>query len=166
LTAFHEATLQPRATINLAKATRLIDDKSALMQKETSTKGGGRRKSGFAEEEEGYMFVEEGFRIRFGNGEVIDFYADSTAHKEEWMQALSQVVGKGVQSGSAPIKGWTEAVLKREKKMKTEASAPRPRPAHQRTETYHTTGAVSQANSPVKSSTREERNRKTRSVIF
>ena len=166
MTAFHETTLQPRATINLAKATRLIDDKSALMAKETSTKGGGRRKSGFAEEEEGYMFVEEGFRIRFGNGEVIDFYAESTAHKEEWMQALSQVVGRGVQSTSAPLKGWTEMVFMREKKLKAEASVQRPRTGHQRTETYHASGAVSQANSPVKSSAREERNRKTRSMVI
>ncbi|KIX93428.1 uncharacterized protein Z520_10847 [Fonsecaea multimorphosa CBS 102226] len=165
LTAFHETTLQPRATINLAKATRLIDDKTALTQRETSTKGGGRRKSGFAEEEEGYMFVEEGFRIRFANGEVIDFYADSTAEKEEWMQALSQVVGKGVQSGSAPIKGWTEMVLRREKKMKASGPAQRPKVGHQRTETYHAGGGMSQANSPVKAAvSREERHRKTKSM--
>lgn len=61
--------MQPRATINLSKATKLIDDRSALTQRETTGKGGSRRRSGFAEEEEGYMFVEEGFRIRFGNGE-------------------------------------------------------------------------------------------------
>lgn len=86
------------------------------MQKETSTKGGGRRKSAFAEEEEGYMFVEEGFRIKFANGEVIDFYADSAAHKDEWMQALSQVVGKNISApSSSAVKGWTEMVLKREK---------------------------------------------------
>ena len=166
MTAFHETTLQPRATINLAKATRLIDDKTALTQKETSTKGGGRRKSGFAEEEEGYMFVEEGFRIRFANGEVIDFYADSTNEKEQWMQALSQVVGKGVQSNSAAIRGWTEMVLKREKKMKAEASAQRPRMGHQRTETYHASGATSQASSPTKSSARDDRHRKTKSMIM
>ena len=117
LTAYHEATHQPRATINLAKATKLIDDKSALAQKETTTRGGGRRKSAFAEEEEGYMFIEEGFRVRFANGEVIDFYADSTPHKEEWMVALSQIVGKGITSttSSSSGKAWTEMVLKREK---------------------------------------------------
>ncbi|KAK5045791.1 hypothetical protein LTR84_008884 [Exophiala bonariae] len=168
LTAYHETTLQPRATINLAKASRLIDDKSSLTQKETSTKGGGRRKSGFAEEEEGYMFVEEGFRIRFANGEVIDFYADSPAAKDEWMQALAQVVGKGVQSSSAPAKGWIEMVLRREKKSKTEgsSSAHPSRPhGHQRTETYHAAGALSQHNSPVKTKTdREERHRKTKSL--
>lgn len=169
LTAFHETTLQPRATINLAKATRLIDDKSSLTQKETSTKGGGRRKSGFAEEEEGYMFVEEGFRIRFANGEVIDFYADSTADKDEWMKALSQVVGTNVQGNSAPVKGWADMVLKREKKMKAEACASshlqRPGGGHLRTETYHAGATISQTSSPVKSrSGHEGYHRKTRSM--
>ncbi|KNG82771.1 GTP-binding protein (Bud4) [Aspergillus nomiae NRRL 13137] len=118
LTAYHETTRQPRATINLSKAAKLIDDRSSLMQKETTTKGGGRRKSAFAEEEEGYMFVEEGFRIRFGNGEVIDFYADSAADKEGWMKVLADAVGKG-SSGSSQVKQWTELVLKRERSVKT-----------------------------------------------
>lgn len=115
MTAYHETTHQPRATINLAKASKLIDDKSALTKKETSTKGGGRRKSAFAEEEEGYMFVEEGFRLRFANGEVIDFYADSAAEKGEWMKVLSEVVGKPG-SSTAP-KPWVETILKRERSM-------------------------------------------------
>ncbi|KAK7885417.1 Bud site selection protein bud4 [Exophiala xenobiotica] len=161
LTAFHETTLQPRATINLAKATRLIDDKSALVQKETSTKGGGRRKSGFAEEEEGYMFVEEGFRMRFANGEVIDFYADATAEKDEWMKALSQVVGKNVQGPASQIKGWTEMVLRRERKLKVETSTGF-RPGHARTETYG--GGMSQANSPLKSRSGPQEHRKTKSM--
>lgn len=63
------------------------------------------------------MFVEEGFRIRFANGEVIDFYADSTPQKEEWMQALSQVVGKGIVASGGQGKGWTDMVLKREKSL-------------------------------------------------
>ena len=115
LTAYHETTHQPRATINLAKASRLIDDKSALTKKETSTKGGGRRKSAFAEEEEGYMFVEEGFRIRFANGEVIDFYADSAAEKGEWMKVLSEVVGKA--GSSSQSKPWVEMILKRQRSV-------------------------------------------------
>lgn len=40
------------------------------------------------------MFVEEGFRVRFANGETIDFYADSAAEKDGWMKILSDVVGK------------------------------------------------------------------------
>ncbi|KAL4978606.1 hypothetical protein BDW66DRAFT_16324 [Aspergillus desertorum] len=117
LTAYHETSRQPRATINLAKAVKLIDDRSTLTQKETTARGGKRRKSAFAEEEEGYMFVEEGFRIRFGNGEVIDFYADSAADKEGWMKVLSETVGKGPTSASQ-AKPWTELVLKRERSIK------------------------------------------------
>lgn len=76
------------------------------------------------------MFVEEGFRIRFGNGEVIDFYADNRDNKEEWMKALTAVVGKSAGSssssqaggssggGSGKINGWTEIVLKREGSLK------------------------------------------------
>ncbi|KAJ5815575.1 hypothetical protein N7474_007352 [Penicillium riverlandense] len=116
LTAYHETTRQPRATINLAKAAKLIDDRSSLTQKQTSTKGGGRRKSAFAEEEEGYMFVEEGFRIRFANGEVIDFYADNAADKEGWLRVMSEVVGKG-SSGNGAVKAWADFVLKRERSM-------------------------------------------------
>lgn len=117
MTAFHETTRQPRATINLSKAAKLIDDKSSLVQKETTTKGGGRRKSAFAEEEEGYMFVEEGFRIRFANGEVIDFYADNATDKESWLRVLSESVGKGTNAGNGQ-KQWTEVVLRRERSMK------------------------------------------------
>ncbi len=111
LTAYHESTRQPRATINLAKASKLIDDKSSLMRKETSSKSGGRRKSAFAEEEEGYMFVEEGFRVRFGNGETIDFYADSAAEKDGWMKVLADVVGKD----TGKVKGWTDLVLSKQR---------------------------------------------------
>ncbi|KAJ5933568.1 hypothetical protein N7454_005897 [Penicillium verhagenii] len=118
LTAYHETTRQPRATINLAKAAKLIDDRPSLMQKEPTGKTGGRRKSAFAEEEDGYMFVEEGFRIRFGNGEVIDFYADSPSAKEGWLRVMSEAVGKGSTS-NGPIKAWADLVLKREKSMKS-----------------------------------------------
>ena len=84
------------------------------MQQPSSTKSGGRRKSAFAEEEEGYMFVEEGFRIRFANGEVIDFYADSREQKEGWMKVLSECVGKDIASG----RGWAEMVLEKERQEK------------------------------------------------
>lgn len=117
-TAHHEATRQPRATIHLAGASKLIDDKSALMRKETSGKGGGRRKSAFAEEEEGYMFVEEGFRIRFANGETIDFYADSATEKDGWMKALAEVVGKD----SVKAKAWTDLVLAKRRAIASKAA--------------------------------------------
>lgn len=106
--------MQPRATINLAKASKLIDDKSSLMADPTSgnPSTSKRRKSAFAEEDDGYQFVEEGFRIRFANGETIDFYADNRDQKEEWMEALSQSVGKKT---SAKTATWTDLVLARER---------------------------------------------------
>jgi hypothetical protein len=79
-----------------------------------TTKSGNRRKSGFAEEEEGYMFVEEGFRIRFNNGEVIDFYADTAADKEGWMKVLDGCVGKEGDGKN----GWCDMVLRREESLK------------------------------------------------
>ena len=122
MTAYHEVTRQPRATINLAKASKLIDDKSALIQKEVSGRGGSRRKSAFAEEEEGYMFVEEGFRVRFANGETIDFYADSAAEKDGWMKVLADVVGKDLKQ----TKSWTDLVLARERSMAARAAKSTP----------------------------------------
>ena len=80
------------------------------MRKEASSKGG-RRKSAFAEEEEGYMFVEEGFRMRFANGETIDFYADSASEKDGWMKVLSEVVGKD----SNKPKTWVDLVLAKQR---------------------------------------------------
>jgi len=81
------------------------------MRNDASPKKGGRRKSAFAEEEDGYMFVEEGFRMRFANGETIDFYADSAAEKDGWMKVLADVVGKDI---SKP-KSWTDLVMAKQR---------------------------------------------------
>jgi hypothetical protein len=142
LTAYHEATRQPRATINLANAKRLIDDRRALTEKETTGKGGKRRRSAFAEEEDGYMFVEEGFRIRFNNGELIDFYADSTQDKDGWMKVLSEVINRDSAGGaeddmsmsSRPKGKWCELVLKREDTLRRRAEGRR---VHSRTKSMY-----------------------------
>lgn len=81
------------------------------MRNDASPKKGSRRKSAFAEEEDGYMFVEEGFRMRFHNGETIDFYADSAAEKDGWMKVLAEVVGKD----STKPKSWTDLVLAKQR---------------------------------------------------
>ncbi|OAQ99772.1 hypothetical protein LLEC1_06793 [Akanthomyces lecanii] len=143
LTAYHEATRQPRATINLSNARRLIDDRRTLTEKETTVKGGKRRRSAFAEEEEGYMFVEEGFRIRFNNGEVIDFYADTAEDKEGWMKVLQDVIGRGASNadddgGPRSRAKWCEAVLKREEQLRRRAEG---RSSHTRTKSGQSSGA-------------------------
>ncbi|KAI0014128.1 DUF1709-domain-containing protein [Xylariaceae sp. FL0662B] len=135
LTAYHETTRQPRATINLSNAKRLIDDRRQLTNPETTGRNGKRRRSAFAEEEEGYMFVEEGFRIRFNNGEVIDFYADTPEDKEGWMKVLGDVIGRSSDdddgaSGTGSRRKWCDLILKREEALRKRAEGRR---VHSRT---------------------------------
>uniref|UniRef100_A0A060TBX0 ARAD1D38038p n=1 Tax=Blastobotrys adeninivorans TaxID=409370 RepID=A0A060TBX0_BLAAD len=106
LTAYSESSRKPRATINLAKAVRVIHEKSQLT-KPVVVVGKNRRKSAFAEQEEAFMFVDEGFRIRFGNGEIIDFYAEGQEEKNDWIQTISATIGT-----SASRSPWVEKVLR------------------------------------------------------
>ncbi|CCG84340.1 protein of unknown function [Taphrina deformans PYCC 5710] len=112
LTAYHANTGQVRATINLAKATHVTDDKESLTRAEVTIGKGEnqkRRKSGFAEREEGHLYVADGFRIRFVNGEMIDFYADSHEEKNKWVNILGGIVQK------IPVaKAWCQIVLEAE----------------------------------------------------
>lgn len=85
LTAFSETSHKPRAVVNLKKAIRIIQDKDTLI-KPSSDK---RRKSGFAENEDGYLFADQGFRISFLNGEIIEFYGDN---KADWVKYLNKVI--------------------------------------------------------------------------
>ena len=80
------------------------------------------------------MFVEEGFRIRFNNGEIIDFYADTREDKQGWMKALGDVIGRssGVDENgnSNGRRKWCELVLKREDMLRKRAETRR---VHSRT---------------------------------
>jgi hypothetical protein len=107
------------------------------VQPDTTGRGGKRRRSAFAEEEEGYMFVEEGFRLRFNNGEVIDFYADTAEDKEGWMKVLGDICGRAGTTdddydaqGVNSKKKWCELVLKREEALRKRAEGRR---VHSRT---------------------------------
>jgi hypothetical protein len=85
------------------------------------------------------MFVEEGFRIRFNNGEVIDFYADTAEDKEGWMKVLTEVVGRGDggmdDDGSGPRRNrWCDLVLKREEALRRRAEGRR---VHSRTKSMY-----------------------------
>jgi len=61
------------------------------------------------------MFVEEGFRVRFANGEVIDFYADSPQEKRDWLKILGETIGHVPDS-----RGWCQVVLVKEAKARAE----------------------------------------------
>lgn len=86
------------------------------------------------------MFVEEGFRIRFNNGEVIDFYADSTQDKDGWMKVLSEVINRDSiaseddLTGTRPRGKWCELVLKREDTLRRRAEGRR---VHSRTKSMY-----------------------------
>jgi hypothetical protein len=80
------------------------------------------------------MFVEEGFRIRFNNGEVIDFYADTAADKEGWMKVLDGCVGK---EGDNQKGGWCDMVLKREETLRRRAEPSTGRRHHSRTKSMN-----------------------------
>src|SRR5215470_2680229 len=56
LVGYHESTRARRATINLAKSTRVVDDRKSLIETPPAKgRNGARRKSGFVKEEaEGY----------------------------------------------------------------------------------------------------------------
>lgn len=96
------------------------------MRNNASPKKGGRRKSAFAEEEDGYMFVEEGFRMRFANGETIDFYADSAAEKDGWMKVLAEVVGKDI----TKPKNWTDLVMAKQRATALKVAQQSPNKGH------------------------------------
>lgn len=109
------------------------------------------------------MFVEEGFRIRFANGEVIDFYADNRDQKEGWMKVLSETVGKDIASGKA----WTDMVLekeRREKAARAQAPSSIPTPTqpnsskshHQRTQSHDAFGASRPPPNPHKAPVRPQ----------
>lgn len=75
------------------------------------------------------MFVEEGFRIRFNNGEVIDFYADTAADKEGWMKVLDACIGKESDNAKG---SWCDMVLKREDTLRRKADQTTGRKHHSR----------------------------------
>jgi len=87
------------------------------------------------------MFVEEGFRIRFNNGEVIDFYADTAEDKEGWMKVLSEIICRDsigseedVAAGPRSKAKWCELVLKREETLRRRAEGRR---VHSRTKSMY-----------------------------
>jgi hypothetical protein len=113
--------LPPRAKVNLADAVRIIDKKGSSPQPdivesiETS-----HNMVVFPKEYEAYQCVENGFRIRFANGETIDFGADSAKEKETLLNVLNGIIGKpaAIEKRTTGIKSWCQIVLDKEQKDK------------------------------------------------
>lgn len=79
LIAHHEVTKKPRALINLLKTVDVMHNGK---KRET----GGRN---FTDE----ILMNDGFKLKFKNGEIITFNAETEGLKAEWINALEKVVG-------------------------------------------------------------------------
>lgn len=132
LTAYSDSSHKPRVSINLRKAVEVVKEKKVLVQPTTSwgaNNSKARRQSAFAEQEEGHMFVNEGFRIRFANGEIIDFYSESLDQKQAWVSGLRHIIEstqkagdedkKGPEKKAVELKPWMEQVLANEQGAST-----------------------------------------------
>lgn len=85
--AHNEFSKKTRAKINLIKAVGLI---SANIKKHYQVHPGlvsGRRLSD-------EIIMHQGFKIKFMNGEIIEFVADSHTEKMNWLRVLDQVISK------------------------------------------------------------------------
>ena len=94
--AYHETSRRKKATINLMNAICVSDGEREEQE------GGGR-------EQDEAMYMEEGFRKHFRNGETVDFNAEDGAQKDECIKTLHSLVGKI----SEPCL-WAEMVLEQE----------------------------------------------------
>lgn len=91
LVAHNEVTKKQVATIDLRKATRVID------LDEPETNAAGNRMSRILVEEEGWTVRPNSFRVEFGERNPdggITFSADKPADKKVWLETLSALVGK------------------------------------------------------------------------
>ncbi|KAK0548448.1 Bud site selection protein bud4 [Tilletia horrida] len=117
LICFNEITKRPIVKIDLSKAVQIEDSFDPVdatlvspggssgavpprMQRTLSTVS----TSAFEDADENYN-VERSFRITFGNGERISFFADTDEEKDRWLTALREVIGKP--SAIAPL--WAHA---------------------------------------------------------
>lgn len=110
LMAYSDSSHKPRAYINLGKATKVIDNKDLRT-----------RKSVIAEEAFSLPDDKDGFRIKFANGESIDFQAEN-GEKDKWVEVVRNVLPvtggksrmqKALETEKIEIPQWVEKVLER-----------------------------------------------------
>ena len=82
LIAHSEFSLKTRAKINLAKVVEVI-----YVDKENINRSNGNYRN-FSD----VLLVEHAFKIRFANGELIDFGAPNREEKLEWISLLEKII--------------------------------------------------------------------------
>ncbi|KAG5439914.1 hypothetical protein PCANB_000196 [Pneumocystis canis] len=115
LTSYHESTRSVRSNINLVKAVMVLNDRqlSVNSKLQNDIKDRGNKYSPLLESDGDYMFIECGFCIKFMNGEVINFYADSEDEKARWVRVLNAAIKK-----ASEVKPWSLYVIHKQKVMK------------------------------------------------
>lgn len=92
LVAHNESSKKTRAKINLIKASALISSniKKTYGFDEDPATGNNRNTRKLSDE----MILQKGFKIKFLNGEIIEFVADSQYEKMNWLRSLDLVISK------------------------------------------------------------------------
>ncbi|CDK26360.1 unnamed protein product [Kuraishia capsulata CBS 1993] len=98
LIAHHETTLRPRARINLKKVVALdyfgkdqgSQDSSLAEFRPPHKTMASLSSRNFSDT----LLVNDGFRLKFSNGETIDFGADTKEEKSEWIQLVDEVTAR------------------------------------------------------------------------
>ncbi|ODV58302.1 Bud4p [Ascoidea rubescens DSM 1968] len=97
--AHNEISKKTRAKINLSKATALITEKgnksyalagSAFANNNHSKDGHPAARRNLSEE----ILMNQGFKIKFSNNEVIEFVAENASEKQKWIAALDKVISR------------------------------------------------------------------------
>ncbi|BGP36914.1 Bud site selection protein bud4 [Rhodotorula kratochvilovae] len=102
LVPYSEVTKRSHVEINLAHVVA-IEDLNAPSSSRAS-------RYGDDDDDEALSRMDHSFRLTFRDGNRIDFYADSDAIKEKWLEVLADVVGKEDDKKTAP--DWAIAVRK------------------------------------------------------
>ncbi|KAG8933415.1 Bud site selection protein bud4 [Tulasnella sp. 418] len=118
LVAYNDVTNRATTSIELKKATAVVDDQDPPETIPTITKGKIRKL-----EDELYP-VERSFRLLFRNDVQISFYADTDEEKSKWLQMLRAMVGK-----IPPNPLWAELVWQRQEEMAVAAARASKAPA-------------------------------------
>ncbi|EMR11774.1 hypothetical protein PNEG_00201 [Pneumocystis murina B123] len=116
LTSYHESSKSIRSNINLAKVKMVLNDQQLSINSKKMTQvmhSENSKQSTILEGDNDYMFAQNGFCIKFFNGEIINFYADSEDEKVRWVRVLDAVIKKAGQ-----VKPWSLYVLQKQKVMK------------------------------------------------
>lgn len=112
LIAFNEITKRPHTCFDLAQALSVEDCADAVHNTPPTFSGRSRHKSSRSDpEEEPYAEVPHAFRLTLqalnqDEPEVVYFYGDDDASKQQWVQVLQHIISSARDSGRTQPPLW------------------------------------------------------------